>query len=331
VSQFNPTSRTVYPPPDADAAGQALLKALARPIGARQSWPVLRSLVLGLLTFGMVPIFAWIGGFRRFAIAEQQQLLHLARWLRGTSSHPLAKRLEEDAGQLRPRSWISAVAILCVLTTALVVWNIVREQPDDPGHALIAGTYGFKKQAIGDYAVHAFPAAGRVFVAWIWGLTTVYGWHWLQVQLHAADVRRFVARFSAIAESEGLHRVRATSLGLPVAPLWLAAGVLMTLAQAPWGLAAMLAGGAQRRYITWTNWHTRAELAQRVRAMMIRRGAAAVVVHESPAPPSIMPAPVPVYLRQRCVQPMCRAELPRGANFCRRCGARQKDSVNRVA
>jgi hypothetical protein len=334
VSQFNPTSRTIYPPPDADAAGQALLRALARPIGARQSWPVARSLVVSVITFGVAPIFAWVRGFRTFAVAEQQQFLHLAKWLRQSSAHPLAKRLEEDAGQLRPRGWISWLAILVVAATAAGMLSVIRGggwEGEGVFHAAVAGTYGFRKSHLADYRVWPLPTAdaGRMFMIWIWGLSAAYGLHWLQVQLHAADVRRLVARFSEIAQSEGLHKVRAASLGLPVAPLWFVAGVLMVMMQAPWGLAAMLAGGAHRRYITWTNWHTRAELAQRVRAMMIRRGAAPVVTHG--AVPPVPAAPVPVYLRQRCVQPMCRAELPRGANFCRRCGARQKDSVNRVA
>jgi ribosomal protein L40E len=91
----------------------------------------------------------------------------------------------------------------------------------------------------------------------------------------------------------------------------------------------MLAGGAQRRYINWTSRDTRADLAHRVRALMIRRGASAVVVHGA-APADAPVAPVPVYLRQRCVHAMCRAELPKDANYCRRCGTRQKAQVNRV-
>ena len=339
MSTFTPTSRTTYPPPDGDAAGQAILKSLGRPIGHGQSWSVLKSLILGVLTFGVVPILSWIRGFRTFTNTEQQQLLHLAKWLRANTSHPLAKRLEDDANELRPRWWLWMVAILALLGTFASIFGVIHRANWPPGeaqwHALLAGTYGFKRWHIGDYVVWPFPYARQIFMIWIWGLSAVYALHWLQVQLHAADVKRFVRRFSEIAESEGLHKVRAASLGVPIAPLWLAAGVLMLkVFLAPWGLAAMLAGGAQRRYIHWTSRDTRADLAHRVRAMLIRRGASAVVVHgaasssvDAPAAPA---APVPVYLRQRCVHAMCRAELPKGANYCRRCGTRQKPQVDRV-
>jgi hypothetical protein len=84
----------------------------------------------------------------------------------------------------------------------------------------------------------------------------------------------------------------------------------------------MLAGAAQRRYITKTGWRTRSELANRVRALLMRRGEQAG---------SAAPIPVPVYIRQRCVEARCRSELPPGVNFCRRCGTGQKAKVNRVA
>ena len=323
VSAFVPTSRTIHPPPDNDPAGQALVRALGRPIGMRLSWSVVKSLVVSVLTFGVVPIFLWMRNFRLFAVAEQQQLLHLAKWLRASSSHPLAKRLEEDAEQLRPRWALWVMAVAGVVGTSAVIFNQIHDanlRPDHYGDALISGTYGFRKPFIGDYRVRPFPEAGAIFVAWIWGMTWVYACHWVVVQLHAQDVKRFVARFNEIAESEGLHRVKPRSIGVPLlAPLWVGAGILMVMMHAPWGLAAMVAGAAQRRYIHWTSRETRGDLAMRVRALLMRRGESAVSV------------PVPVYLRQRCVEQKCRAELPPGASFCRRCGTRQKVRVNQVA
>ena len=322
MSAFVPTTRIIHPPPDADPAGHSVLKALGRPIGARQSWSVVKAFVVSLLTFGVVPIFAWIRGFRAFAIAEQQQLLHLARWLRTSSAHPLAKRLEEDAEQLRPRWWLWWVALITVIGTATLMWSAIHDSglhSDYHWGALLTSTYGFRTPLVG----WTFADAGRVFTYWIWGMTFVYACHWLVVQLHAQDVKRFVARFSEIAESEGLHRVKARSLGVPLlAPLWILAGVLMLMLHAPWGIVAMLAGAAQRRYITKTGRRTRCELANRVRALLMRRGEQAG---------SAASIPVPVYIRQRCVEARCRAELPPGVNFCRRCGTGQKARVNRVA
>ena len=309
----------MHPPPDDDPAGQAVLKALARPIGMRQSWSLSKALVVSLLTFGVVPIFAWIRGFRSFAAAEQQQLLHLAKWLRASSSHPLAKRLEEDAEQLRPRWWIWSVAILAVMGTATILFSAVA----DSGarwphyvHALVTHTYRarwFK----GD------RDAANVYTVWIWGLSLVYFCHWSVVQLHALDVKRFVGRFNKIAESEGIQRVMPQSLGVPlVSPLWIVAAFLMVALHAPWGLLAMVAGAAQRRYINHTGRKTRAALAHRVRALLMRRSETTGLAAD---------VPVPVYIRQRCSQPMCRAELPPEAVYCRRCGARQRPQVDRIA
>ena len=86
---------------------------------------------------------------------------------------------------------------------------------------------------------------------------------------------------------------------------------------APWGVVAMLAGAAQRRYITWSSRNTRADVAHRLRAILMRH-----------RPSSNYP--LPVYLRDRCVEPKCRNEVPRGINYCPRCGTRQKAQVNRV-
>src|SRR5688572_15040633 len=183
VSTFTPTSRTIYPPPDGDAAGQAILKSLGRPIGHGQSWSVVKSLILAVLTFGALPILSWIRGFRTFANTEQQQLLHLAKWLRANTSHPLAKRLEDDANDLRPRWWLWVLATLILMATVAGIVSLIRcanWPAEAQWHALIAGTYGFKRSHIGDYWVWPFPLARPIFIVWIWGLSTVYALHWLQ-------------------------------------------------------------------------------------------------------------------------------------------------------
>jgi hypothetical protein len=94
--------------------------------------------------------------------------------------------------------------------------------------------------------------------------------------------------------------------------------VFLFLFNAPWGVVAVLAGGAQRRYITWTSRSTRSDVGQRLRAMLLRRRPATGL-------------PVSVYQRDRGIGPLCRAEMPRGVNFCPRCGTRQRPQVNRVA
>lgn len=318
MSQFQPANITVEPPPMPDYLAGAVLQGLSRPIGAKLSWGVVKSLVLGAISFGLLPILSWARGFGRFATAEQQQFLHLAQWVRLNSEHPLARRLESDALELRPRGLLTWLAILTVVATAGAIGFQIDQYRMGPWNALLAGTYGISNRRVMEYGLPVFRNAPVVFKLWIYGLGTAYLFHFLQVYLHSQDVKRFVARFSEIAQAEGVNRVKADSLGIILWPLWLAAGFALFVIGAPWGVMAMLAGGAQRRYITWTSRNTRSDVAHRLRAMLLRRRPSANV-------------PVPVYLRDRCVQPLCRAEVPRGVSFCPRCGTRQKAQVNRVA
>jgi hypothetical protein len=320
LSQFHPTNFSVEPPPPPDYLAGAVLQGLSRPVGYRLSWGVLKSLFLGIISFGLLPILAWPRGFRTFAIAEQQQLLHLAQWVRANSSHPLARQLESDAVELRPRVLLSWLSVLIAVAMAVGMFFVL--EPNrwySSWDQLVAGTYGFGKHRVLDHRVTLLPNSHRMFTLWVYGLGAAYLLHIVQVHLHAGDVRRFVARFSEIAQAEGINRVKATSLGTTLRPLWLAGGFALFALGAPWGAVAMVAGAAQRRYITSTSRDTRADLAHRLRAMLIRRR------------PSSVGIPVPIYLRDRCVEPRCRAEVPRGVNYCPRCGTRQKAQVNRVA
>ncbi len=318
MSRFTPVNITIDSPQAPDVLAGAVLNGLSRPIGQKQSWSVVKALILGVATFGVVPLLAWMRGFRAFVIGEQQQFLHLARWVRQNSEHPLSRQLESDASELRTGGFLTFVSLIALFATVLAIWNIIDRSGRMPEHALIAGTYGYGQSRIMDYTVRPFADAGRIFTIWFWGLSIAYGFHWLQVTLHSADIRRFVDRFSQIAQSEGVNRVRADPLGTTLRPLWLGAAVCMILVHAPWGLLMMLAGAAQRRYITWSGRNTRADVAHRLRAMLMRRR------------PNML-IPMPVYLRERCIADRCRAELPRGANFCRRCGTKQRTELDRVA
>src|SRR6266699_3557413 len=203
LSQFHPTNLSLEPPPPPDYLAGAVLQGLSRPIGGRLSWGVLKSLFLGAVSFGLLPILAWTRGFRAFVIAEQQQLLHLAQWVRQNSAHPLARQLESDAVELRPRNMISLLSMFLA---------IEHYRSFTPFDQLIAGTYGFRKVRFLDHRVVPLLNSRSLFTLWVYGLSAAYLLHALQVHLHAADVKRFVARFSEIAQAEGVNRVQATSL-----------------------------------------------------------------------------------------------------------------------
>ena len=317
MSQFQPTHVTFDPPPPPDYLAGSVVQGLSRPIGGKLAWGVLKSFFWAVASFGIIPLIAWTRSFRAYAIAEQQQYLHLAQWLRTQSDHPLARRLEEDAGELRTRGWLSTLSLVAVAVTGLFIHLYVDGTHRPYWDTLMAGTYHHDEASMLRFHGYYWPRANEIFKTWCVGLGLAYAVHWLQVQLHAADVRRFIDRFSEIAQGEGVNRVRAESLGIGLRPLWLVAGAIMFAWGAPWGFVAMLAGAAQRRYITWTSRNTRADVAHRLRAILMRH-----------RPSSEFP--LPVYLRERCVEPKCRAEILRGVNYCPRCGTRQKAQVNRV-
>lgn len=319
MSSFIPTHVRLEPPPPPDYLAGAVLQGLSRPIGSSKvSWGVLKTLVLGTISFGMLPILAWVKGFHDFAVAEQQQFLHLSQWLGTNSQHPLTPRLESEARNLTPRIWLSILPVLLIFATAGWMGYVIHQSGREPINALLASTYGFEKSHVLDIRVIQFARAQTLFAVWFWGLTLAAVAHWLQVQLHAHDVKRLVSKFSQIVQAEGVNRARADSLGTTLRPLWLAMGVVLFLFQAPWGLPLALAGAAQRRYTTWTSRNTRGEVAQRLRSMLLNRR------------PDIA-VPVSIYLRDRCVEVKCQADMPRGAAFCPRCGRRQKASVHQVA
>jgi hypothetical protein len=336
LSAFHPVNVTLDPPPPADPPAVAVLHALARPIGQKPAaWTVVRSAFWAALTFGLWPLLTWLGGFRAYATAEQQQYLHLARWLRQNSAHPLARRLESDADELAPRSWLWFVPVVALLG-GVAAFAALFQDAHVPlrfkpwTHALLAGTYGHER-VDPDWPFAYRHLADRLYAVWCVGVGVAYLAHFLQLHLHALDVRSFVNRFSQIAQAEGVHPVRADSLGLGLRPLWVAAGIALMMAGAPWGVLAMLAGGAQRRYITAVSRNTRAEVARRLRAMIVRRAPNVADGAPSNAATTTAIPPVPVYLRERCVEPLCRAEIPRGVNFCPRCGTRQRAKIDRVA
>src|SRR5260221_1591779 len=251
LSQFHPTNFSVEPPPPPDYLAGAVLQGLSRPVGYRLSWGVLKSLFLGIISFGLLPILAWTRNFRTFAIAEQQQLLHLAQWLRQNSSHPLARQLESDAVELRPRVLLSWLSVLIAVAMAVGMYLVIQPYRwYTPWEQLLAGTYSFGKGHGFNYRVGTLPNSHQMFTLWVYGLGAAYLLHIVQVHLHAGDVRRFVARFSEIAQAEGINRVKATPLGTTLRPLWLAGGFALFAMGAPWGVVAMVAGAAPRRDIT---------------------------------------------------------------------------------
>jgi hypothetical protein len=301
VSNFSPTSP---PAPRPDTLAGAVLNSLARPITNIFSWGLLRTVFLGAITFGIAPLFALSKRLRHSTSLERAQLWHLAEWVRtncGEDAAPLAQAAE----QIRLRPILSALPPLCGLVAlfGLIFASLQYEPSFD---ALLNSTYGYFQASARDFAP---PWADTIFAAWAIPLGVGYISLWLAMQIQQNAVRRFVRMFSVVAQREGASEVPTPRPSLGLRPLWLGAGIVLSLGGAIWAIPMMLAAAAQRRYTKRIGAATRVKLMQSVREIMhLRR--------------PDMPTPMPVMLLRTCPSERCAAKLPPGAKFCPRCGTR---------
>jgi hypothetical protein len=307
MSAFTPTSFSIEPPDRPDNLSGAVLQSLSRPTGGkRKPWGVLKTLLLGGLTFGVAPLIFWPKTFRRTATVEQQQLWHLGEWLRLRTGKPAATALRDSTAAMRFRPGLWATSML------LLAWVVVTfVMSIHPGERVVPALIGMTYQYRRGHFIWAQSAetTRRVFVTWTGALSIAYLMQWLQVQVHAVELRRFVLRFNLIAAEEGLSPISPPVLGLGLYPLWLIGAIVMVWCNAVWGIPMMLAGAVQKMYTEYTSPATRSQLAYRVRAML-----------QTERPP--MNVPLPMRLRSACGNPQCKCVLPKDASFCPRCGTR---------
>lgn len=294
--------------PDHLAGG--VLRSLSRSFRGHFSWGVLATLFFGLISLGILPLLRWTQTFWQYVRLERQQLWHLAEWLRLQTAHPDAATLPAEADNIRLRGFLAAAAWVWV--GAVVIFFITQLWHDSSAaRTLFDSTLGARA---GDAPFHRRD----LYLAWTIGLFAAYTLHWLAVQLHAGDVRRFVEKFNRVAAWEGFAPIARPRLGLGAQPLWLLAAAGMVVAGAVWGLPLMLAGAVQRRYISRTSARVRAEAADRVRTILLLRRPVLRV------PPFARPTIL-------CRTERCRAPIPLLANFCARCGARAGTVITDVA
>lgn len=296
--------------PDHLAGG--LLRSLTRNFRGHYSWGVVSTFVLGVITFGFAPLLRWTQNFHKFVRLERQQLWHLSEWLRLQTGHPDAATLPEETDKIRWRAGlaVTSLAWLGALAFVFAMELLYRTNGSPPVQSIVSWTYGYRF-ATGKTRVD-------LFAVWTLCLFAAYGFHWLHVQLHAADVRRFVEKFNRVAEWEGVAPLTAPRLGVGAQPLWMIGAAGMIVAGAVWGLPLMLAGAVQRRYISRTSDRLRAEAAERVRTILLLRR-------------PVMRVPPFARVEILCRAERCRAPIPALGNFCPRCGARAGTVIMDVA
>ena len=98
---------------------------------------------------------------------------------------------------------------------------------------------------------------------------------------------------------------------------WWTAGILSWFG-ALWSIPMAFAGAAQRRYVNGTSARVRAEMLERVRAMLQQHRPAVAV-------------PNFTLHGRRCENHLCRTTLRAGARFCPRCGTSAAGRMSEVA
>ena len=275
-----------------------------------KSWGLLKTVVLGVPSFGLLPLVMWPARFREYVLDESQAMQELAQWakLRGrqpAAVGPLLSAAEETSS--RPVTFIMSL-ILAALVVGLAAIQFTHT-PFSWGHVL-SWTYL-------NATWHPAAMCGAKFIHRIWVIALSVGFavQWLHVRAHISAVRQFVNRFNPVAAAEALPAIRFPDSGSVLGTvLWLFVAVALARFGAWWGIPMVLAGMAQRRYTRVSGNVVRGQLASRVRDIVTRRQ------------PPILIAPMPVMAR-RCGNPRCLAALRPVARFCSRCGSATMDGL----
>lgn len=279
------------------------MRALTRDHPLPRPWGAAKSTLVGALTFGVLPIYAWPKTFRTAATIEHQQLWHLAEWLRLRSGHADAGRLSPLADRVGFRPVLWACSMLCLAVTAAV---FAYQAARFGGFNLLdlrASTYNIGRLT----PPHVTRDVSRqLYMTWSVGLCAAYALHWFHLQLHNANVRRFVEAFNAIADREQIRPVTVPAMGLGVRPVWAVGAVALVSVGAIWAIPMALAGAIQSRWPRQSR-TVRNGLSDALRQMLLLRR-------------PTMRVSRPVKLGDFCTNDLCRNRVPPQAQYCPRCG-----------
>ena len=253
---------------------------------------------IGLLSFGVLPLWKLHRQFRDYVTFEKQQLWHLAEWLRVRRGGDDTLALHDALRKHRTSFLLSFGKFIGVFAFVGTVLHELHGR--------------FRLSRLIDYTYRENWARDwesmPIWAAWVAGLGIAYGLHWLQVVRHQRRLERFAERFNKVAVREGIAPITDPPSELGLNTGWIvAAGLLAWLGGALWAIPMALAGAAQRQYINHTATRTRGELLDRARTMIAQQRPAVAV-------------PNYVIHGRRCENPRCQAPIKAGARFCSRCG-----------
>jgi hypothetical protein len=312
MSQFTPTQWTLEPSARPDPLSSAVLHSLSRrTLGL--AWGPLKTVFLGGITFGILPLIIWPRKFTRFVAFERHQLWHLVEWLRIRTGEDESANLRDSVQRTSAGNsiWIVPLILLGILASNFVPW---MNSPGFNFPSLLHGTYLFNGSSPDAFSIthwsrHFRPGPMHFYGLWTLCLSIAYASHWLHIQQHANDVHRLIRRMNVIFARQNIPPVGLYSPGIGFRPLWILAAIFGVICGAWWAIPASLAGAVHQRYIERTSTRIRAELAQRVTTLLQQQQ------------PN-MNIPIPHGLRVLCSNRLCENSAPAGAIFCPRCGSR---------
>lgn len=280
----------------------AAVRALSREHPLPRRWGVPKTVLLSALTFGIAPLYIWPGKLKTAATIEQQQLWHLAQWIRLQSGHAEGERLSklaERAG-FKPLLWVCSM--FC-LTVTVAVFALQAAHWGMDLRDIQAATYSYGRMTPQHFP---FPVARQLFVVWTAGLCAAYTIHWFHLQLHQGQVKRFVEALNVIAEREQIRPVPVRSARLGFRPIWALGGILMVGVGAIWAIPMVLAGALQARWPEESR-QLRGGMSEMLREMLMMRR-------------PVLAVPRPAKLGEFCMNDLCRGRVPPQAQYCPRCG-----------
>src|SRR5262249_4228747 len=116
LSTFTPTSIRFDPPGQPDDLGGAVSCSLARPLPDKASWGPVKTLVLGAISLGILPLLILPRRLRWFAAGQNQLLRHTKEWL-GLETGAKEAVEDETPPAVLLVCWVGLVAIGAVLLT----------------------------------------------------------------------------------------------------------------------------------------------------------------------------------------------------------------------
>ena len=329
MNSFSPNLRVVEPAHRPEQLAEAVVGALSREMAPRLTWGPLKTIVLGLLTGGLLPLALLPWRFQQFISAERNHLWHFAEWLRVQfPAEPETERLHAAAtAGLRFRRWVWILSLALAALAVVWAWNDLADLAKEPVY--LYGPFGwiqsepsvrvnvkflFNFTARLPHLVKQFATVPQVMLTAAGCAMLLIAAHVMslwQVVAHVRDVRAFVERFNAFATKHDLELVTEPHPKLGLNWPWIVGVVGLLVLGAWWGVPMMLAAAAQARYIRKDGRTLRLALAARAQALLARRR-------------PMIRVPAPAGLNRRCPRPTCLAEIAPGADFCPRCGERSR-------